>query len=273
MNATLLLQAGLISLFCYLGALSTPWLFGLTGGWYTITRPLVSGMIVGLILGDLKQGIIIGVAIQTVYIALVTPGGQMPADLNFVAFPAIALAILSNASTGLAVTLATTIGILGTIVFNLYQVSNSFWSHRAVAELKKGNYKKFRSNAIFGPQLVNFLSRFVPSFLVIYFGSGFAKELLETMPQYIIDVMSYLGGVLPAIGIAMLLTAVVKENSLFLFFLFGFVCIVFLNLNMIALTIVAALVAYLYYSGSIKRNVSTSNNTSIEIDENDEEEF
>jgi PTS system mannose-specific IIC component len=27
---------------------------------------------------------------------MVTPGGQMPADLNFVAYPAIALAILSN---------------------------------------------------------------------------------------------------------------------------------------------------------------------------------
>lgn len=90
MDITLLFQAIAISIFCYLGALSTPWLLGLTGGWYTITRPLVSGMIVGLILGDMKQGIIMGVAIQTVYIAMVTPGGQMPADLNFVAFPAIA---------------------------------------------------------------------------------------------------------------------------------------------------------------------------------------
>lgn len=247
MSGTLLIQAILISAFCYLGALSTPWLFGLTGGWYTITRPLVSGMIVGLILGDIKEGILIGVAIQAVYIAMVTPGGQMPADLNFVAFPAIALAMLSNASTEVAVTLATTIGIIGTIVFNLYQVLNSFWNHRAVAALEEENYKKFRWNAIFGPQLLNFILRFVPSFLVIFFGSSFAKELLDSMPQYLIDVMSYLGGTLPAIGIAMLLTAVVKENSLFLFFLLGFVCVVFLKLNMIALTIIAAVFAYMYF--------------------------
>lgn len=83
----LFLQAVLISLLCYLGALGTPWLMGLTGGWYTISRPLVSGFLIGLILGDVTQGIIIGVAIQAVYIAMVTPGGQMPADLNFVAYP------------------------------------------------------------------------------------------------------------------------------------------------------------------------------------------
>lgn len=272
MDATLLIQAIAISIFCYLGALSTPWLLGLTGGWYTITRPLVSGMIVGLILGDMKQGIIIGVAIQTVYIAMVTPGGQMPADLNFVAFPAIALAMLSNTSTEVAVTLATTIGILGTIVFNMYQVMNSFWNHRAVAAIHEGDYKKFRLNAIAGPQLVNFLLRFVPSFLVIYFGSSFAKTMLESMPQYLIDVMSYLGGVLPAIGIAMLLTAVVKENSLFLFFLLGFVCIVFLNLNMIALTIVAGVIAYLYYTGSSKTVVAGAAGATLD-DDDDEEEF
>ncbi len=36
----LFFQAVLISLLCYLGALGTPWLMGLTGGWYTISRPL-----------------------------------------------------------------------------------------------------------------------------------------------------------------------------------------------------------------------------------------
>ena len=77
------IQAVLIGIFCYLGALSVPWAFGLTGGWYTLSRPLVSGLIVGMILGDVKTGIIVGVAVQAVYIALVTPGGTMPSDLNF----------------------------------------------------------------------------------------------------------------------------------------------------------------------------------------------
>ena len=47
----MIIEAALIGLLCYLGALSSPWLLGLTGGWYLISRPLISGMLVGLILG------------------------------------------------------------------------------------------------------------------------------------------------------------------------------------------------------------------------------
>ncbi len=74
---------------------------------------------------------------------MVTPGGQMPADLNFVAYPAIALAILSNSSTEVAVTLATTIGVIGTIVFNFFQVANSFGIIGHKKRLKKATKKPF----------------------------------------------------------------------------------------------------------------------------------
>lgn len=270
MDGTLLIQAIVISIFCYLGALSTPWLMGLTGGWYTLSRPLVSGFIIGIILGDVTQGIIIGVAVQAVYIAMVTPGGQMPADLNFVAYPAIALAMTSGVSTSVAVTLATTIGIIGTIVFNFYQVSNSFWNHRAVRAIDQENDKKFYFNTIIGPQLLNFVLRFFPSFFVIFFGSVFAKTLLNSMPKYVMDVMSYLGGALPALGIVILLTVVIKKNIMLLFFLLGFICIVFLKLNMIALAIVAGVIAFIYYLAvSGKDNDGGKTMT----DEPEEEEF
>ena len=49
-------QAATLALFCYLGALTTPWALGTTGGWYVITRPLVAGLISGIVLGDVKTG-------------------------------------------------------------------------------------------------------------------------------------------------------------------------------------------------------------------------
>ncbi|MDK1728461.1 PTS mannose/fructose/sorbose/N-acetylgalactosamine transporter subunit IIC [Dellaglioa algida] len=269
----LLIQAVLISLLCYLGALSTPWAFGIIGGWYTLSRPLVSGFLIGLILGDVSQGIVIGIAVQAVYIAMVTPGGQMPADLNYVAYPAIALAILSNASTGVAVTLATTIGVIGTIAFNLFQVSNSYWNHRAAKAIEAGDEKSFHFNTIWGPQFFNFLFRFVPSFLVIYFGAGFAKTMLNDMPKYLLDVMTFLGGALPALGIVMLLTVVIKKNYMWVFFLFGFVGVVFMKLNMIALAMVAAMIAVIYYFAISNDGNDTKSQTSTQGVNEDEEEF
>src|SRR5512144_1624337 len=123
------IQALLISLFCYLGALTTPWILGTTGGWYTITRPLVAGLICGLILGDVPTGILIGVAVQGVFIGLITPGGAVPADLSFVSYLGIPLAMAANAKSDVAVSLAVGFGVIGVAAWQLLSVGNAAWAH------------------------------------------------------------------------------------------------------------------------------------------------
>lgn len=49
---------------------------GTSFGNYTLGRPLVGGLVCGIILGDIQTGILVGIAMQVVYIALVTPGEQ-----------------------------------------------------------------------------------------------------------------------------------------------------------------------------------------------------
>ncbi|WP_208231366.1 PTS mannose/fructose/sorbose/N-acetylgalactosamine transporter subunit IIC [Brenneria izadpanahii] len=244
----MIFEATLIGILCYLGALSSPWLFGLTGGWYMITRPLVSGMLVGLILGDLQTGIIIGVAVQAVYIAMVTPGGSMPADLNFVAFPAIALGILSNKGPEVAVALAATIGIAGTVLFNAMMVLNSWWNHRADNALERGDERGVYLNSAIWPQATNFLMRFIPTFIAVYFGAQYINAFMDSLPHFVLAAMNVLGGILPAVGIAILLKQIIKSYSMLIYFLVGFICIVFLKLNMVALVIVGALLALIHYN-------------------------
>ena len=45
---------------------SMPGLGGTTFGNYTLGRPLVAGLIVGIILGDIRSGIIIGTSIRLI---------------------------------------------------------------------------------------------------------------------------------------------------------------------------------------------------------------
>ena len=108
-----LFQAIMIGILSYLGSLSCPWVLGTTGGWYVLSRPLVSGFLIGLIMGDVQTGIIVGVAVQVVYIALVTPGGQMPQDLNAAAYIGVGLGVMAvkaSASVESAVAIATAVG-------------------------------------------------------------------------------------------------------------------------------------------------------------------
>ncbi|MFD1801331.1 PTS mannose/fructose/sorbose/N-acetylgalactosamine transporter subunit IIC [Mixta tenebrionis] len=264
----MIIEATLIGLFCYLGALSTPWLLGLTGGWYLLTRPLVSGMLVGLILGDVKTGIVIGVAVQAVYIAMVTPGGSMPADLNFVAWPAIALGVLSGKGPEVAVALAATIGIAGTVLFNAMMVLNSFWNHRADVALERGDPRGIYLNSAIWPQLCNFVLRFVPAFIAVYFGAQYISAFMDSLPVAVLATMNVLGGILPAVGIAILLKQIIKNYSMLIYFLVGFVCIVFLKLNMVALVIVGSLLALIHYN--YKPEPQQAANTTADGDDEDE---
>ena len=93
------LQAGLLGLFACL--CSNSCMAGQAVGNYTIGRPLVGGLICGLILGNVPLGIACGVATQLVYIALVTPGGTVAADVRAISYIGIPLAMVAISSRGL----------------------------------------------------------------------------------------------------------------------------------------------------------------------------
>ncbi|WP_199911264.1 PTS sugar transporter subunit IIC, partial [Mycobacterium tuberculosis] len=86
------IQAILLGIFASLS--SMPGMGGSSIGNYTLGRPLVGGLISGLILGDVTTGIMVGVALQVVYIALVTPGGTVSADVRAISYIGIPLSIL-----------------------------------------------------------------------------------------------------------------------------------------------------------------------------------
>ena len=68
------IQCIIISLLCavsgnafpLLGNLKRP-LSGNSLGWYTLGRPLIGGTICGIILGDIKAGVELGIGVQLVY--------------------------------------------------------------------------------------------------------------------------------------------------------------------------------------------------------------
>ena len=63
------LQAIILGIFACLA--SMPGMGGTVIGNYTLGRPLVGGLVCGIVLGDIQSGILIGTAMQVVYIALV----------------------------------------------------------------------------------------------------------------------------------------------------------------------------------------------------------
>jgi len=242
-------QAALIALFCYLGALTTPWVLGTTGGWYVITRPLVAGFLCGLVLGDVSTGVLIGIAVQAVYIGLITPGGAVPADLSFVSFLGIPLALVAHAQPGVAVSLSVGFGVIGVAAWQLLSVGNAAWAHVCDRYAEEGNLAGIiRVNYL--AQIGTFLLRAVIPFLVLLLGSEFAANFisfLNNQVPWLVTFLGLLGGALPAVGIAILLLQIVPSAKMLIWFLFGWVLVVYLKVPTVGVAVIGALVAIAYY--------------------------
>ena len=95
-----LFQAILIGIMSCTAA-STIACLGTTVGNYTLNRPLVASLFVGLILGDVQGCILIGIPMQVMWIALVTPGGTVASDLRAVSYIGIPLAYVGAKVAGI----------------------------------------------------------------------------------------------------------------------------------------------------------------------------
>lgn len=274
METILFIPALLTAIFCYLGAIESPWLFGMSGGFYVVGRPLVAGLLVGFAFGDIQSGVACGLAVQAVFIANLSTGGATNSEITYAAYGGIGLALATTKEPAVAVTLSVLIGqTFGLIFYNTRMALYSFWNNKAQQAAQNNNPRGIVLNHLIYPQITTFLIRAVPIFLAIFYGSGLVDWLLSLVPEVITKIISVLGGVLPALGIAMLMNIVIKSKIQLIFFFAGFVLLAFAGLSMIALVFISALVAYLYYMATNKpavANNNPANDTNSDIFEDDD---
>ncbi len=251
MDFSLLFPAIMCGIFCYLGAIESCCLLGMTGGYYIVGRPLVAGLLCGLVFGDVTAGILCGVAVQAVFIANLSTGGATNSEITYAAYGGIGLALATTKDPAIAVTLSVLIGqTLGLIFYNTRMALYSFFNNGAQKAAEDNNDSGITRWHIVYPQICTFFIRAVPVFLIIFLGQGVVDTLINSVPEIVTHIISVLGGVLPALGIGMLMNIVVKDKFQLIFFFAGFVLMAFAGLSMIAIVFLAALVAYLVFLSS-----------------------
>lgn len=251
MNAVLLLQSLACGLLCYLGSGESPWLFGITGSFYTVGRPLVAGLLLGLVFGNVSAGILCGVAVQAVFIANMNSGGATNADVVYASYGGIGLALATDADPAVAVTLSVLIGqTLGLLIYNAKMAAYSFFNNRFEDAIERLDYRGLTLWHLVIPQLTSCALRAVPIAALVYLGQGVLDALLAAVPEVVLHIIAVIGGLLPALGIAILMSVVVQKSLELVFFFGGFVLSAYLDLPMLAIVLIAAMVAYLMYVAS-----------------------
>lgn len=206
--------------------------------------PIFYGLILGYIYGDVQNGLIIGGTIQLVYLGMIATGGNIPADQALAGIVAIPIALQTGLSAEMAVGVAVPFGVLGVFLDQLRRTSNSFWLHKADTDAANGDRKGIFHNAFTYPAIFSFVLRFVPVFVITMYGADAVTYLLNVMPEWIITGLSVAGGILPAMGFAIIILTIGKKEIM-PYFVLGFFAVAYLGINVMAAAVFGGCIALL----------------------------
>lgn len=214
-------------------------------GFTMLGRPIVIAPLVGLFLGDLQTGLLVGAALETIFMGVVNIGGAAAAEPGLASALAAAFAIKLGGGTEYAITLALPIGIIG------LQIKQFLWI--AVVAPISTRFDKYAANGDakaytrlhFGIWTLNWgLYSMIPFFAILV-GSKATESALKMIPEVIMHGLEIAGNLLPAVGMAMLLK-MLWDNKIAVYFFLGFILIAYLNIPLIAVSafaIIAAVIA------------------------------
>ncbi|EAA9547022.1 TPA: PTS mannose/fructose/sorbose/N-acetylgalactosamine transporter subunit IIC, partial [Salmonella enterica subsp. enterica serovar Agona] len=204
--------------------------------------PIISGFLVALALGSPIEGMKAAAYINLAYLGWMTVGGTMPGNLPVASVFGTAMTILSGAAPSTAVVFAVPFSLLGILTFQASMSFNALWVHKAEAMLDRGNITGMRMMNYIPSFFVNMVLVGIPAFCMVYFGADFMKNMLTMIPQSLVNAFEVIGGIMPALGIAMLVSFLGKKRLMPFFFL-GFFLVAYLNLGIMAIAVFAVIAA------------------------------
>lgn len=219
------------------------WFLEKLGGTPMINRPIIICTLVGLVLGDLKSGIMIGASLELVFMGAIQVGAAVPPDVLVGASLGAAFAIITGKGSEIALTLALPIAILAQSLKVIIFIVRSWFMNFAVSLAKKADIKGMFALNMFG-LFLQCLMYFIVVFVAILFGSSAVEAFVNNIPQTIMNGLQVAGNLLPAVGFALLLQPMMTGKNL-LYFVLGFIMISYGNLPILAVTIIGVVLAFI----------------------------
>jgi mannose/fructose/N-acetylgalactosamine-specific phosphotransferase system component IIC len=223
-------------------------------GFNVFRWPLMAGPIVGLIMGDIGQGILIGAIINLIFLGVISAGGSFPADPALGGWVGIALAMSAGLGTTEAVAIAAPLGFLGTLAFFARMSVDVGFVRWADDRAEEGDIDGVaRVNWVPG-QIFVFLIYFIPALILLLVGNTALNAFFDAIDpfrggsadwRWIRDGLIIAGSVLVAVGIAINLNLILTRTTLPYFLIF-FTVAALTGVNLIAIAVVAASLAVVH---------------------------
>lgn len=236
--------------------------------------PLMTGLIAGIVMGDVAQAMIITAAIQLIYMGVFSPGGTMPSEPAIAAAIAVPVALMGNLQPEAAIAVAVPVGLLGSYLYQFRFFINTFlgkYTDKSVEDLDDG---KIVRSIILYPTIASFIL-FVPLvFIALFYGAPVIADVISALEgTVVLHILEVVGGGLAAIGIATTIYVIGRKEYMVFFLLAYFMSVVLapLSITMVTYAILGTLVAAIFVLSRNQKSAPAAGNT--EFDDDDDDDF
>ena len=209
-------------------------------------QPLVACTLIGLVTGNLTAGVILGGSLQMIALGWANIGAAVAPDAALASVAAAIIMVQGGDFTDKGITVATTIAIplavAGLFLTMIVRTISVALVHAADSAAKKGDFASVE-RAHFVALLLQGLRIAIPAEAV--------QKLLAMMPDWLAGGMAVGGGMVVAVGYAMVIN-MMATREVWPFFAIGFALAAVSQLTLIALGAIGVAIALIYLNLSKK---------------------
>lgn len=214
---------------------------------FQFQQPLVACTLVGLVTGNLEAGIILGGSLQMLALGWANIGAAVAPDAALASIAsAIILVLGGQGVSGVpsAIAIAIPLAVAGLFLTMIVRTIAVPIVHMMDAAAEEGNIGKIERLQIFAIILQG-LRIALPATALLFIPAETVQSLLNSMPEWLTEGMAIGGGMVVAVGYAMVIN-MMASKEVWPFFMIGFVVAALSQLTLIALGILGVSFALIY---------------------------
>lgn len=220
--------------------------------WFSV----IVGTISGLIMGDLNTGLMIGGTFQLMSLGVAALGGASAPNYGLATIIGTFIAVRTGTGVDAALAVGLPVGLLAIQLEVVVRIINNFIAHRMQDDNNAGKWKRMNRLAWCSSLLCS-LQTALPTLIVVIFGANVVNFILKVIPEWVTDGLSIAAGILPVVGIGMLMRYMPIKKFL-PFVLIGFVLSAYLSVPVLGIAIVGFAAAFWYFTSELKKANATA---------------
>lgn len=232
-----------------------------------IFRPIIVCTLAGIILGDLKLGLLAGGLTELAFAGLTPAGGTQPPNPVLAGIMTTVIAYTTGNDPATAIGLALPFSFLMQYIILFYYSTFSFFMNKADKCAEEADIKGLIKLNILTTAIVA-ITYGIVVFLSAYVAQDAMQALVNSMPAWLTHGFEIAGGILPAVGFGMLLKVMLKKQYI-PFLIIGFLVASFVQYsNLLPVALVGT--AFALFTYNIDKDRESMVARSITISEEDD---